>query len=85
MKEREGKDKPGDTGQGNLTVEAEEPGCGGRGKDRRTGCEGRLGERAKRNTFGRNRATIFAQERFTHGAFTLFIVTTKTQHLKENL
>lgn len=47
------------------------------------GWEGRLGERAKRNTFGRNRATIFAQGRFTYGAFTLFIVTTKTQHLKK--
>lgn len=37
----------------------------------------------KRNTSERNRATRFAQGRFTPGAFPVFIVTTKPQHLKK--
>lgn len=57
-------------------MEGEEPGGGSAGEDGRTGW-------GKRNTPGRNRATPFAQGRFTPGAFPVFTVTTKTQHWKK--
>lgn len=64
-------------------VEGDKLEVSGEGKKREgDGGEG-AGRKSKKQEFGRNGATLFAQGGFARGAFTPFIGTTKTQHEKK--